>query len=152
MSLSPALEAARVDLAVEPLNRFETFFLNTTADAIALCEAAPHPRIGILFDTFHSNIEEKSIPASITALGKHLLHFHASENDRGTPGTGHVPWAETFQALNVSGYDAWTVIESFGSGIPEIAAATRIWRNLAATPDEIAFEGVKFLKRCAAGA
>ncbi len=146
LSLAPALDAARVNLAVEPLNRFETFFLNTAADAVALCEAAPHPRIGVLFDTFHSNIEEKSIPAAVATAGKHILHFHASENDRGTPGTGHVPWAETFHALRVLGYDSWTVIESFGSGIPEIAAATSIWRDLAATPDDIAFEGVKFLK------
>ncbi len=146
LSLAPALDAARLNLAVEPLNRFETFFLNTAADAVKLCEAAPHPRIGVLFDTFHSNVEEKSIPAAVATAGKHILHFHASENDRGTPGTGHVPWAETFHALRVLGYDDWAVIESFGSGIPEIAAATSIWRDLAATPDDIAFEGVKFLK------
>ncbi len=148
VSLAPHLDAAGVDLAVEPLNRFETFFLNTAADAVALCDEVNRPRVGVLFDTFHANIEEKSIPAAIAALGPRIAHFHASENDRGAPGTGHTPWAETFQALRVSGYDRWAVIESFGAGIPEIAAATRIWRDLAPAPDDIASEGVKFLKTC----
>ncbi len=145
--LGPALDAAGVDLAVEPLNRFETFFLNTCADSAALCGEVGHPRVGVLFDTFHANIEEKSPPEALASLDGAVKHFHASENDRGTPGTGHVPWREVAAALRGTGYDRWVVIESFGSGIPEIAAAASIWRDLAATPSDIAWDGVKFLRR-----
>ena len=152
-SLGPVLDDANVTLAVEPLNRFETFFLNTCEDARALSDAVNHPRIGVLFDTFHANIEEKSIAAGLANLGPHLKHVHTCENDRGTPGTGHVAWPELFQSLHKAGYDAgddgWLVIESFGFAIKEIAAAACIWRDLAPTPDEIAFEGLKFLKQFA---
>jgi D-psicose/D-tagatose/L-ribulose 3-epimerase len=146
-SLGPALDDADVTLAVEPLNRFETFFLNTCDDARNLCEAVNHPRVGVLFDTFHANIEEKSIASGLTSLGHYLKHVHTCENDRGTPGTGHVAWRELFDSLNKAGYDGWLVIESFGFAIKEIAAAACIWRDLAPTPDEIAFKGVKFLKQ-----
>ncbi len=145
--LGPALDAAGVDLAVEPLNRFETFFLNTCADSAALCGEVGHSRIGVLFDTFHANIEEKSSPEAVRELGGWLKHFHASENDRGTPGSGQVRWTETSAALRESGYADWVVIESFGSNISEIAAAASIWRDLAATPSDIAWDGVKFLRR-----
>ena len=146
-SLGPALDDAEVTLAVEPLNRFETFFLNTCEDARQLCDAVDHPRIGVLFDTFHANIEEKSISTGLASLGRHLKHVHTCENDRGTPGTGHVAWRELFDSLDQARYDGWLVIESFGFAIKEIAAAACIWRDLATTPDDIAFEGVKFLKR-----
>ena len=148
-SLGPALDDSNVSLAVEPLNRFETFFLNTCEDASALCDAVNHPRVGVLFDTFHANIEEKSIAAGLASLGRHLKHVHSCENDRGTPGTGHVAWPELFQSLDQAGYNGWLVIESFGFAIKEIAAAACIWRDLAPTPDEIAFKGVKFLKQFA---
>ncbi len=144
--LGPALDDADITLAIEPLNRFETYFLNTCEDARRLCEAVNHPRIGVLFDTFHANIEEKAIPASVAHLGLHLKHVHTSENDRGTPGTGHVPWQELFDSLHQTGYQGWLVIESFGFAIKEIAAAACIWRDLASTPDEIAFKGLNFLK------
>lgn len=147
-SLGPALDDAAVTLAVEPLNRFETFFLNTCEDARKLCDAVNHPRIGVLFDTFHANIEEKSISAGLANLGRHLKHVHTCENDRGTPGSGHVAWPELFHSLRKAGYDGWLVIESFGFAIKEIATAACIWRDLAPTPDEIAWEGIKFLKQC----
>lgn len=145
--LGGALEEAGVTLAVEPLNRFETFFLNTCEDAAALCKQVGHPRVGVLFDTFHAHIEEKSSAAAVRGLGGLVKHFHASENDRGTPGTGQVRWEETARALRETGYDEWVVIESFGSNIREIAAAASIWRDLAATPSDIAWDGVKFLRR-----
>lgn len=146
-SIVPTLEACGVTLANEPLNRFETYFLNTCADARRLCDEVGSPRHGVLFDTFHANIEEKTAGAAIDALGGHLAHVHACENDRGAPGSGHVAWLEVFAALNRANYDGWVVIESFGSRIPEIAAAACIWRDLAESPEALAREGLAFLRR-----
>ncbi len=148
--LAPALNACNVTLALEPLNRLETYFLNTAADAARLVDDVADPRIGVLYDTFHANIEEKDVPAGCRTLGRRLVHAHASENDRGTPGTGHVNWPEHLRALRDIGYDGWLTIESFGSTVKEIAAAAAIWRDLAPFPEEIAFEGLAFLKRQAA--
>ena len=145
--LGPTLAEHGVTAAIEPLNRFETYFLNTAADAARFCDEVNHPNVGILFDTFHANIEEKNIAAGYRTVGRHLKHVHTCENDRGTPGSGHVEWQEVFQAIHDVGYDGWLTIESFGSNLPEIAAAAAIWRDLAATPEDVAFEGVKFLKK-----
>lgn len=145
--LSPVLAEYDVTLGIEPLNRFETFFLNTAADARDLCDAVGDPRIGVLFDTFHANIEEKSLATALAVIGPdHLKHVHTCENDRGIPGSGHVAWPELFRSLNQLNYNGWLVIESFGAAIPEIAAAACIWRDLAPTSDAIASEGVRFLK------
>jgi D-psicose/D-tagatose/L-ribulose 3-epimerase len=144
--LTGTLDAHGVTLAIEPLNRFETFALNTMADGAALCAAVNHPRVGILYDTFHANIEEKNQASAIAQLGPHLRHFHSCENDRGIPGSGHVEWSQVFPALQKIGYDGWMVIESFGAAIPEIAAAACIWRDLAPSSDAIAADGVRFLR------
>jgi len=146
-SLGPVLDRHHVTIAIEPLNRFETYFLNTAADAVALCDQINHPNVGILFDTFHANIEEKSIAAGYRAVARHLKHVHTCENDRGTPGSGHVEWKEVFQALRDIRYDGWLTIESFGFALGELSAAASIWRDIAPTPESIAFEGVKFLKQ-----
>jgi D-psicose/D-tagatose/L-ribulose 3-epimerase len=145
-SLGPVLERYGVTLAIEPLNRFETYFLNTAADAAALCDQIGHANVGILFDTFHANIEEKSIGQAYRTVGRHLKHVHTCENDRGTPGSGHVEWTEVFVALRDMRYDGWLTIESFGFAMGEISAAASIWRDLAPSPESIAFEGIKFLK------
>ena len=129
--LGPVLEANGVTLAIEPLNRFETFFLNTSVDAAALCDAIGHPRIGVLLDTFHANIEEKSVAAACRLLGPRLRHLHACENDRGIPGTGHVDFAGVVDVLREIGYDGYLTIESFGFNLPELSAAAQsgaIWR------------------------
>ncbi len=144
--LGPVLKSYSVDLCIEPLNRFETFFLNTTADAVALCEAVADPGVGILWDTFHANIEEKSLGEAVRLGGAHIKHVHTCENDRGTPGSGHVDWPGVFQALASIGYDGWLTIESFGFASGDLAAAASIWRDLADDPDEIAWAGVPFLK------
>lgn len=149
-SLGPVLDANGVTLAVEPLNRFETYFLNTTADAVALCQEVGHDRVGILFDTFHANIEEKKLGDALRACGSLVKHVHTCENDRGIPGSGHVAWADVFDAIRAIGYDRWVVIESFGSRITEIAAAACIWRDLASSSDAIAADGVKFLRAASA--
>ena len=139
-----------VTFAIEPLNRFETYFLNTAADAAALAAEIGHPNIGILFDTFHANVEEKDIAAGLRTVGPHLKHVHTCENDRGIPGTGHVEWKQVFEALQSMGYDGWLTIESFGFAIKELCAAASIWRDIERTPESIAFEGVKFLKQSVA--
>lgn len=145
-TLGPTLDEHRVTIALEPLNRFETYFLNTAADAAEFCRQVNHPRVGVLFDTFHANIEEKSIADGYRTVGPHLKHVHTCENDRGTPGTGHVDWNGVFQALNDVEYDGWLTIESFGAAIVEIAAAACIWRDLEKDSETLAFEGLKFLK------
>lgn len=148
--LGDTLRAQDVRLAIEPLNRFETFFLNTAEDAAALCDNIGDPSIGILFDTFHANIEERNLGDALRLCGKHLIHVHTCENDRGTPGSGHVPWVEVFETLRAMQYDGWLTIESFGYNLPEIAAAAAIWRDIAAVPESIAFDGLPFLKRMTA--
>lgn len=144
--LAEKLDEAELDLAIEPINRFETYFLNTAADAVRLCDDIAHPRIGILLDTFHSNIEDKSIAAAYRACGRHLKHVHTCENDRGTPGSGHVEWMEVFQALRDIGYDGWLTIESFNANMPELSAAAAVWRDLADEMDDIAVRGTAFLR------
>ena len=148
-ALDPALRDHGVTLAVEPLNRFETYYLNTAADAVRLVEEAASPRVGILFDTFHANIEEKDVAAAYRHCGRRLKHVHTCENDRGIPGSGHVDWGGVFAALKAIGYEGWLTIESFNANNKELAAATAIWRDLAPSLDAIAFEGVAFLKRMA---
>jgi D-psicose/D-tagatose/L-ribulose 3-epimerase len=151
-SIGPVLSEYNVTVAIEPLNRFETYFLNTAADAVALCDAINHPNVGILFDTFHANIEEKDVARGYRTAASHLKHVHTCENDRGIPGTGHVDWNGVFQALREVKYEGWLTIESFGFALGELSAAASIWRDIAPSPEAIAFEGVKFLKRGTAAA
>ncbi len=150
--LGDTLISHDVTIAIEPLNRFETYFLNTAADAAALAEEIAQPNVGILFDTFHANIEEKDIAVGYRKIGRHLKHVHACENDRGIPGSGHVEWAQVFGALRDLKYDGWLTIESFGFALGDLSAAAAIWRDIEATPESIAVEGVKFLKKNFAGA
>jgi D-psicose/D-tagatose/L-ribulose 3-epimerase len=144
--LGPVLDRYEVSLAIEPLNRYETYFLNTAEDAAKLCRDVGHHRVGILFDTYHANIEEKNLAAAIETAGEHLLHFHSCENDRGVPGSGHVGWTEVFRALDKVNYDGWLTIEGFGFSLGALSAAASIWRDLAPTPDAIAFDGIRFLR------
>ncbi|MGQ9589701.1 MAG: sugar phosphate isomerase/epimerase family protein [Planctomycetota bacterium] len=139
-------EETGTTVAVEAVNRFETYFVNTAADLRALVEEVNHPRIRMMFDTFHANIEEKDIYEALKSCDGLLAHVHISENDRGIPGTGRVPWDEVGKALRELGYEGWVTIESFGQAVPEIAAAAAIWRPLFASNDEVGEKGVAFLK------
>ena len=139
-------EQVGVDIAVEPLNRFETYFLNTLGDACALARKVAHPRVKVMIDSFHANIEEKDLFKAYKATGKLLAHCHISENDRGVPGTGHVDWKTYFSALKTLKYDRWLVIESFSSTVPEIASAASIWRAVSPSKEAVAKGGIKFVR------
>jgi D-psicose/D-tagatose/L-ribulose 3-epimerase len=145
-ALAPIVERSGVTVAIEPLNRFETYVLNTVADGVALCDAVHTSAVGLLVDTFHANIEEKSLADALRLAGRHLVHVHTCENDRGTPGTGHVDWPVLVPTLRAIGYDRWLTIESFGFSLGAISAAASIWRDLAPTPESIAIDGVRYLR------
>jgi D-psicose/D-tagatose/L-ribulose 3-epimerase len=136
-----------VAVAIEPLNRFETYFLNTDADGSKFCDEVGHSNVGLLVDTFHANIEEKSIGPALRQASRHLKHVHTCENDRGTPGTGNVNWSEFFSTIEAIRYDGWFVIESFGFSLGGISAAASIWRDIERDPEDIAFNGVKYLRK-----
>jgi D-psicose/D-tagatose/L-ribulose 3-epimerase len=138
--------SAGVKLSVEPLNRFEVYFLNTMADANRLVAEVGEAGFGYLYDSFHANIEECDIAASVRDNAAGINHVHISENHRGIPGSGHVHWDATFAALRESGYDGWLTIEAFGRALPELAAATCIWRDLFAAEAEVAEQGLAFMK------
>lgn len=133
-------------LGVEALNRFECYLLNTHADSKRFVGDVDHPSCGMMYDTFHANIEEKNVTDAVKAGGDKLVHIHISENDRSTPGAGAVRWQENFDAIVSSGYDSWLVIEAFGLALPEIAAATKIWRRMYKDEITLATEGLKFMK------
>lgn len=138
---------ANITLAIEPLNRFECYFLNLVEDAANYARTVKRSNFGILYDTFHANIEEKD---PVGCIGKNIdtiKHVHISENDRGTVGRGHIDWHNTFRALQAADYDGWLVIEAFGRALPDLAAATRVWRDFFADPQEVYTEGLRFVKQ-----
>ena len=144
-----AAEIARdagITLAIEALNRFECYFLNTVADTAAHVTRVDHPNLGLMYDTFHANVEEKDPIGCLAANMQILRHVHISENDRGTPGRGHVPWAETFRTLRRGGYDGWLTIEAFGRTLPDLAATTCVWRDLSGSNEEVYTEGYKMIR------
>jgi D-psicose/D-tagatose/L-ribulose 3-epimerase len=136
-----------VVLGMEPLNRFETSFINIAEQAVELVKMVDSPAIQIMLDTFHMNVEEKSFGKAIEIAGPYLVHVHANENDRGIPGSGHVPWNEVASALKKIHYDGAMVIESFSTTVKEIARAAAIWRPPAPSSDLLATEGMAFLKK-----
>ena len=138
--------SAGVALGVEPLNRFETYFLNSAEDAARLIDAIDLPAVGILFDTFHANIEEKDPIAAIGTAGRRISHFHVSENDRSTPGEGHIPWPLVFEALRATGYNGTLTVEAFGRALPELAAATCIWRQMFPSEEHLASSASRFIR------
>jgi D-psicose/D-tagatose/L-ribulose 3-epimerase len=135
-----------VMLACEYLNRFETYFLTCAADMVKFIKAVDHPSCRMMYDTFHANIEEKGIADAIRTAAPYTVHVHISENDRSTPGQGHVAWKETFDALDEVGYKGWMVVEAFGLALPEISAATKIWRRMYQSEEQLAGDALKFMK------
>jgi D-psicose/D-tagatose/L-ribulose 3-epimerase len=135
-----------VRLGVETLNRFETSFLNTTAQALELIDRVDHPSVGLALDVFHLGIEEKHVGDALRAAGSRLVHLQVAENDRGTPGTGSLPWRDIAKALQEIGYGGRVVIETFSDRVEAIARAAAIWRPLAPDSDTLAREGLAFLR------
>jgi D-psicose/D-tagatose/L-ribulose 3-epimerase len=146
-SLAEYAAARGVTLCVEPLNRFETSFINLTSQAVEVVDRVAHPSCQVMIDTFHANIEEKSVGDAIRMAGPRLRHLHACENDRGTPGSGHVEWTEVARALREINYTGPVVIESFTSKVKSISRAAAIWRSLAPTQDALAGQGCAFLRK-----
>jgi D-psicose/D-tagatose/L-ribulose 3-epimerase len=144
--IAKTAETNGVTIALEPLNRFETDFLNLSEQAVRLASDIGSNSVGILLDTFHMGIEEKDQGEAIRRAGKHLKHFHTCENDRGAPGTGQVPWKGVREALKSIGYDRIVAIEGFNPDIVDLANGACIWRPMAPSPDRLASDGVKFLK------
>jgi len=147
--LSQAADHAKandVTLVCEYLNRFECYFLNCAEDTARFCREVNHPNLKMMYDSFHANIEEKCPTAAIKACADQLVHVHISENDRSTPGKGGINWDANFAGLKEVGYDGWLTIEAFGLALPELAAATRIWRRMYESEKQLVTEGLAFMK------
>jgi D-psicose/D-tagatose/L-ribulose 3-epimerase len=136
-----------VKLAVEYLNRFEIYLLNSAADTVRFCKEVNHPNCRMMYDTFHANIEEKNVGDAVRTAAAQLIHVHISENDRSTPGTGGIPWAATFDALKHAGYQGWLVVEAFGLALPALVAATKIWRRMFDSEEQLARDALAFMRR-----
>ncbi len=145
----PARDAGII-CSLEPLNRFECHLLNTCEQSSDYLARLNEDGFGMLFDTFHANIEEKDpVAALLTAYDRgDVNHVHISENDRGTPGSGHAPISETIAALKSRGYEGWLTIEAFGKGLPELAAATRVWRDFFPDPQDVYENGYRYIQHC----
>lgn len=141
-----AKETSDLIIAIEPLNRFESHFINIASDAVKFLKEVDMPNVKIHLDTFHMIREESSFSQAVEECGEYLGYVHACENQRGIPGSGLVPWQEFFQSLNKIGYDGCITIESFDPNMENIAKLACIWRNLADSSEQLAVEGLNFLK------
>jgi len=148
-AIAPISQAAGIKNAIEALNRFEAHLLNTMEQASSYVKRVNHPNFGTMYDTFHANIEEKDPIAAIETVfrtGK-LNHVHISENDRGTPGRGHINIGAAIKKLKALGYDGWMTIEAFGGALPDLAAATRVWRDFFPSTEQVYKEGYALIEK-----
>lgn len=143
---APLAGAAGITLTIEALNRFECYLVNTLADAAAMARQIDHPACGVLFDTFHANIEEKDPVGCIGPHINEIRHVHISANDRGTPGHDHIDFAGTLAALRSGGYDGWLTIEAFGRALPDLAAATCVWRDFFSDRMSLCTDALAFVR------
>jgi len=135
-----------VTLGIEAINRYETFLINTTDQALALMQRIDEPNVRVHLDAYHMNIEECDFYGPTKKAAPHLCHFHLSESHRGTPGTGVVDWDGIYKALGETKYDGIVGLESFESVSPAMAAATCMWRSLADSSDQLLRDGLAYLK------
>ena len=144
--VAPLAREYGVTLGIEAINRFETDLVNTAEQAVRLANDVDEPNIGVLLDAFHMNMEEKDIAGALKLSQARLVHFHCAENDRGTPGTGHTPWATFFEGLKATGYDGWLTLEMFVLADQAVSPDLGIWRPIEQNPTEAARQGLAFLK------
>jgi D-psicose/D-tagatose/L-ribulose 3-epimerase len=147
-TLSAYAKKLNIKLAIEPLNRYETDFINTCDQAMKLVGDVDSDAISVHLDSYHMNIEEKDLPKAIIRAGSKLGHFHACGTDRGTPGNDHTNWDGIVAAIKEIKYDGGVVIESFTTDVKVIAKAASIWRKFEPSQEDIAIKGVKFLHSC----
>lgn len=141
-----------ITIGLEALNRFECYLVNTMDGLSAHLDEIGHPNIRAMYDTFHANIEEADPIGAYMRNLRHIAHIHISENDRGVPGRGNIPWTETFAAIRASGYDGWLTIEAFGRALKDLAAATKVWRDFAESPQAVYRDGYRHIRRHLASA
>ena len=146
-ALAERAAASGLYLSLEHLNRFETYFLNTTAQCRDYARRVDHPALRIMYDTFHANIEDRDQIEAYEIVAPHVGIVHISENDRGIPGRGHIDFAGIMGAVRRSGYDGWVTLEAFGGGLPAISAATRVWRPLFPDYETLFSESAAFIRR-----
>lgn len=141
-------KSSGVMVIVEYLNRFEQYFTNTAEQTVRLLKDVAHPSVHSMIDSFHANIEEADMRAAVRTLGEHCRHVHISENNRGIPGSSkNIPWDDLFAGLKDIGYDGWLTIEAFGTFLPDLAAAARIWRKIFDNPEDLSRQGIAFIKK-----
>lgn len=133
-------------IAIEPLNRFEQFILNTAEDAVKYVEEVNLDNVGLIMDTMHMNVEELDIAKAMEYAMPHTIHIHISENNRGIPGTGHACGKEVFDVINKSGYDGWLTIEAFNEGAPSMQGPLHLWRAFAPSDDALAKQGLAYIR------
>jgi D-psicose/D-tagatose/L-ribulose 3-epimerase len=136
-----------ITLALEFLNRFESYLLNTTADTARFCRDVGQDNVTVHYDTHHAGIEEFDVGGALRDNRAHIGHVHISENNRGTPGTGQVHWAATFDALKDIGYDGYMVVEAFGLDMPELTPIVKVWRKLFESEEQLARDALAFMRR-----
>jgi len=143
-----ALHAAGkgVTIGIEPVNRYESFLVNTASQALELMELVGQPNVGVHLDAYHMNIEEDDFRSPVELVADHLVHFHLSESHRGIPGRGTVDWEAIMRALGDAGYTGYVGLESFAEASDAMRGATCIWRDLAPSSDELVREGLGYLK------
>ena len=146
-ALDGELRACNVRLGIEAINRFETDLVNTAREAADIAEASGSEHVGVLLDTYHLNMEEKDMSAAIAGTGKKLFHFHVSENDRGVPGSGHLPWGDVKEGLDRLGYDDWIVAEIFVIAGNPSSADLNIWRNIEPDATDAARRSLAFMRK-----
>jgi D-psicose/D-tagatose/L-ribulose 3-epimerase len=137
---------AGIVLTPEALNRFECYLCNTMEQLVGLIHRVDHPHVRAMFDTHHANIEEKKLESAIRTVAPVLAHVHISENDRGTPGDGHIAFDEAFSTLAAVKYNGWLTIEGFTRNDPDFANAINVWREFSA-PWDMAQNGLRFIQR-----
>jgi D-psicose/D-tagatose/L-ribulose 3-epimerase len=139
--------ALDVKLAIEPLNRFEMYVVNTVADGAKFIKEVDMRNVGLLVDTHHGNIEEDNTAKAWDSVAEHIFHVHISENHRGIPGSGQAIPKEIFETLKKNSYDDWLTIEAFGQNVPGLIPRLHLWRSYSNDNDDAARLGIEFIRQ-----